>query len=283
MDFLIISLKKIILDLNGAKFKSRSESIEINIEGLSSLDTMFLGLHASEAYSFSIRNLYSLKCFCLQVSDVIDESILTVFLDKLPNIEKLGLLGNFSNFNLDHLINLKSLALNGTINDDFNFKLFENLCYQLQDLKLSFRNDYESISAKLLDGYSFSNLQELTIYNSNIRRLKKKLLDKFPSLLRLQINNCNIEIIEDDAFSSIKQLKSLNFICNFLKTLEKRSFSQLTNLEELNLPNNQIESIEKDMFLNMKNLRVLDLRDNKFPQLDLETLNFLKKLGKLDL
>lgn len=244
---------------------------------------MFLGLHASEAYSFSIRNLYSLKSFSLQVSDAIDESILTVFLDKLPNIEKLGLHGSFSNFNLDHLINLKSLVLNGTFNDDFNFKLFENLCYQLQDLKFSFRNDYESISAELLDGHSFSNLQELTIYNSNIRRLKKKFLDKFPSLLRLQLNKCNIEIIEDDAFSSIEKLTCLEFMGNFLKTVEKRSFSHLTNLQELNLLNNQIESIEKDMLLNMKNLRVLNLSVNKFPQLDSETLDRFKNLEKLEL
>lgn len=219
-----------------------------------------MGLKAAETYSFSIRNLYKLKQISLKISGlVIDQQLLTVFLDKIPNIEEVRLFGNFSYFNLDHLVNLKSLALNGNINDDFNFELFKNLCYQLQILKVSFRNHYESISAKLFDGHCFSNLQELTIFNSNLKILKKKFIDKFPVLQYLRIDHCNLEMIEYDAFSNVKQLTNLNFMGNFFKTLEKRTFSQLTKLEEFYLRNNRIESVEKDFFSDMKNLKVLDV------------------------
>ena len=89
-----------ILDLHGAEFTSRLESLEIKIEGLCSLETMFLGLHAAETYSFSVKgNLCSLKCFYLEMSNMINQDILTLFLDKFPNIEELNLLGNFSYFN----------------------------------------------------------------------------------------------------------------------------------------------------------------------------------------
>ena len=123
---------------------NRLESVEIKIEGLCSLETLFLGLHTSESYRFSISNLYTLKCFYLKVSGTINEEILSIFLNELPNIELLCLLGNFSYFNLDNLINLQCLAFNATINEDFNFELFNNLSRQLQELSFSFKNDYES-------------------------------------------------------------------------------------------------------------------------------------------
>ena len=252
--------------------------MEINIEGLDSLETIFLRLHEADAYSFSIRNLNSLKCLCLKTSGVIDESLLKVFLDKIPNIEELYLHGNFSYFNLDKLSNLKALGLTGTIKDDFNFELFKNLCNQLQELAISCWNDYESIGDKLFDAHHFPHMQELKIYKCNVKRVKKKFIDKFPALLYLNMYECNLEMIEDGAFSNNKQLLHLFLMNNFLKTLEKQSFSQLTNLEAINLSNNRLETIEKDIFSNLKNLRTLDLSDNNLLQLDYETFNRLKKL-----
>jgi hypothetical protein len=104
-----------------------------------------LGLQTAEAYSFSFRNSFSLKSFCLKVSGTIDEQILTEFLDKMPNIEQISLKGRLSHFSLDNFYNLKNLSLNGTINDDFNFELFKNICYQLERLSFSLIKDYEII------------------------------------------------------------------------------------------------------------------------------------------
>ena len=257
------------------------EIVEINIEGLNSLENMYLAIHTAESYSFSIRDLYSLKRLFLKVSGTINEKIKTTFLDKLTNIEKLCLIGNFSYFNLDDLVSLKMLALNGTINEDFNFELFKNLCNQLEELSITFKNDFESIGAKLFDGHCFSNVQVLSFYKCNIKTLKKEFIDQFPALLYLSIHDCNIEMIEDDAFSNIKQLTRLNLNGNPLKTLEKRIFSQLINLEKLHLGNSKLLSIEKDMFSNMKNLRELNLSGNKFSEFDSETMKWLKSLEEL--
>ena len=194
---------------------------------------------------------------------MIDQHILTTFIDKLPNIEELFLHGNFSYFNLDHLVNLKVFGLIGKLNDDFNFELLKNLSYQLQKLSINLSNDYD-VAEKLLEGHQFSNLIELALYKTNFRILRKKFIDQFPALLRLEIYNCNLEMIEDGAFSNIKQLTHLDFGNNFLKTLEKQTFSQLINIEKINLCNNRLEIIEKDIFLNMKNLRALDLSNNNF-------------------
>ena len=227
---------------------------------------MFLGLHAAETYSFSVKGvLCSLKSFYLEMSSIINQDILTLFLDKFPNIEELTLRGgNFSNFNLDHLVNLKTLRLNGTINDDFNFGLFKNLCNQLEELSISFRGDYESIASKLFDDHRFPNLLEFNLFKCNVIRLKHKFVEKFPALLKLTMHDCDLETIEDDAFSNTKNLTYLSLMGNFFKTLDKRIFSPLINLEELYLRNNRTESIEKDMFSHMKKLRVLNLNVNNF-------------------
>ena len=196
----------------------------------------------------------------------------------MPNIERLSLLGNFSYFNLDNLINLKCLAFNGTINEDFNFELFNNLSRQLQELRFSFKNDYESIVERLFDGYRFSNLQILSVFNCNMRRVTRKFIDNFPALLDLSIHDCHLETIEDDAFSNIKQLVRLNLSANFFKTIGKQCFLPLIKLEKINLGNNQLlESIEKDIFSNMKFIKEIVLSQNDLLKFDCETSSLIKK------
>lgn len=217
-----------------------------------------MGLYTAEAYTFSIRNLHSLKCFCFKVSGTIDQQLLTIFLDKLPNIEELNLQGNFSHFNLDNLFNLKKLGLNGTINKDFNIGLLKTLCYQLEELRFSF-DENEIISENFFDGHHFPYLEVFEMYNCSVKRLNKNFIEKFPTIRHLVMCRCKLELIEDGVFSNIKQLTYLDLGNNFLKTLHKPSFSQLSNLEELYLDNNPLENIEKDMFSNMKNLNEHDL------------------------
>ena len=65
----------------------------------------------------------------------IDSTIQLKLLDYLQTIEYLTLRGEFSNFKLDSLVNLKSLTLGGKIDrDDLNFGLFKNICNQLEIL-----------------------------------------------------------------------------------------------------------------------------------------------------
>lgn len=72
---------------------------------------------------------------------------MTDFIDQLPNIEILHLHGKIIPYlNLDKIINLKQLLLNGDINEDFNFELFKNLYNRLEFLIINITNiDYESL------------------------------------------------------------------------------------------------------------------------------------------
>lgn len=240
----------------------RKESAEINIEGLSSLKTLQLGINALEIY-FSIRNLSSLKYFELIIPRI-DESNTSRIFDQLQNIEELKLNGNLHNFNLDSFVNLRGLSLCGKINDGFNFELFKNLSNQLDKLTLLLPNfDYEVI-LKLFNGHNFSNLQFLVIAHCNIRRVEKKLIEQFPSLKNLGLIKCNIETIEDDAFSHLKDLIILDLSDNLLKSLYNQQYSGLVGLEKIILFKNRIEDIEDGIFSHMKNLKNIYITNYKF-------------------
>ena len=228
------SVLLIYLVLFRRNLTDRRESVEIDIEGLSSLKNLYLGVSANEI-NISIRNLSSLKYFGLFFPNTIDENITTKLCDQLTNIEQLSLCGNLSYFNLDSLFNLKSLFLEGTINENFNFDLFKNLCIQLEHLSIC-SNIENEILFKLFDGHNFSNLLNLRYTTCNIRKLNKKILNfRYPILRELSIIRCNIEIIEDDAFSNLKHLVRLDLSDNLLETQDKRVFSELINLEYLKL------------------------------------------------
>ena len=231
----------------------RRESAEINIEGLSSLKTLHVAMNSLEIY-FSIRNLSSLKYFELIIPRI-DENNTSRIFDQLQNIEELKLSGNLHNFNLDSFVNLRRLSLCDNINDGFNFELLKNLSNQLDKLTLLLpKIDYETI-LKILNGHNFSNLQSLVIAYSNIRRVEKKFIERFPSLKILRLIKCNIETIEDEAFSQLKDLILLDLSDNLLKSLYNRQYSGLVSLEKIILSKNRIEDIEDGIFSHMNNLK----------------------------
>ena len=153
-----------------------------------------------------------------------------------PNIEELYLYGNFSDINFDIFCNLKKLKLCGDILDGFNFDLFKNICIQLEELSIKFGNmDDESIT-KLLYGRNFPKISSLSICNSKITRLEKKLFDGFPMLQSLKVsNNTELKTIDKDAFSDLKNLKYLHLKNNKLSELDPELFSGLVNFEMLYL------------------------------------------------
>ena len=180
----------------------------------------------------------------------IDENTISTLLLQIPNIEELLLNGNLHYFSLDDFVNLKCLCLSGTIKDDFNFELFKKLSYQLEDLIFLDINqinldcfDYEMF-VKLLNGHNFSNLQTLYIDGGKIKRLEKKFIDRFPSLVNCRIINCCIETIEDKAFSKLKNLINLDLSDNLLERIYKSYFSDRLNKLNINLHNNPIKFVE---------------------------------------
>lgn len=260
--FLILFINSLSnLDLLGRDdFSKRREYVEIKIEGLTSLESLQIGSNPDEI-KLSLKNLPSLTCFSTAIYTKLDENIFTQLLDQLHDIEQLNLYGNYSYFNLDKFVHLKKLILDGTIKEDFNFKLFKKLCTQLEDLTISSSESEinDEILFKLFDGRHFSKLIVLKIVNCNIKTLKKKFIDKFPMVRMLYVCECNLEKIEKNAFSKLKKLFYLNLSYNCLKRLDKKVFSELTDLSYLILDNNRLEHIEKNMFSNLKYLEELKL------------------------
>ena len=192
------------------------ESIEINLDGLSSLRRLHLGVYIDKTH-FS-----------------------TNFWSGFPSqsLQELDLYGNFFYFNLNNFVNLKSLSLDGTIDDSFNFELFKNLCYQLESLRISFNDiDFKTLF-KLFDGCHFPNLQFLTVSGCFIQRVDKHFINRFPLLSNLYITKCHIETIEDEAFSNLKHLFHLGLSGNQIRFIGKNACSNLNNLKVLNLSNN---------------------------------------------
>lgn len=122
---------------------------------------------------------------------------------------------------MDNLVNLRVLSLAGKINEDFNFELFKNLSYQLENITIGLRNIDEKTLTKQFDGYNFPCLRDFTLKYFNINRLRKEVINRFSMLRRLFITNCKIEVIESDSFSNFKQLTWLDLSENLIKLIEE--------------------------------------------------------------
>lgn len=180
----------------------------------------------------------------LWISCTIDDSMLRELLDQVQQIDQLLLNGNLSYFNLDYLLNLKSLSIAGTISESFNFELFKNLCNRLEDINIELTNVDDRKFSKLFDGHQFSKLVNFSMRNYNITRLKKEFINRFPLLDQLFLAECNIEEIEFDAFSNCKKLRRLDLSQNRIKSIAKETFSNLRKLEIIDLSSNELTKVD---------------------------------------
>ena len=179
------------------------ESLNINIEGLSSLKMLRLGLFTL-AVGLSIKNLPSLKKLSLFFAGTINEEFVTRLLEQVPFIQELCLFGYLSY--LSNFFNLKVLSLDGIIKESFNFELFKNLCNQFEDIKIRSISNIEEKNFFKLDCCNFPYLVDLTIGYLDMKRLIKQFIYRFPMFRQLNISKCGIEGIESDSFTNIYQL-----------------------------------------------------------------------------
>ena len=194
--------------------------------------------------------------------------------DQLQHVEYLYLGGYLQHFSLDSFVglNLKGISIRGFFCQDFNFELLKNLSRQLEYLSINAKCNYEQI-VKLLDGHDFSNITGLDIRNSDIKRLEKKFIERFPNLEIIRMSACNLENIEEDVFSNSQKIFFLNLRENLFNRLCKRDFSQLVNLRYFEMSKNRIESIEDGFFSNMKSLEFIKLGDNQLVLHDLDVFD----------
>ena len=187
-----------------------------------------------------------------------------------------------SDFNLDNIIHLQELSLNGSLDKDFDYDLIKNLCNQLTDLTINCSNFDDESMNKLFVDHHFPNLSKLRIMNTKITKLGTDFNSRFQQLRDLTIYN-NREIrIDCDTFSSLKQLTRLKLTENYFTIdVDKKAFSELTNLEYLKISGKFI--IKEFMFTNLKNLTHLDLSNTRLDMLILPLFFGLEKLEILNL
>ena len=230
--------------------------MKFNIEGLSSLETLHLKANTAEV-EFSIKNLPSLINFDLSISGTIGDYIVTSLFEQLPYIQELHLDGN----NLDNFVNLRVLELSGTLDENFNFELFQNLCNQLEDIKIFFTNIDEKSYIKLFVGYTFPYLVGFAISFLKTKRLKKEFLNGFRMLKHLNIFDCNIKEIAHDSFSNLEQLCSLYLSYNRIEFIGFNVFSKLKNLQEVDLTHNEFIDFDIAKRIGLKEIEKFENND----------------------
>lgn len=228
---------------------------------------MCLGKCSSTETSFSITNLNSLKSLNLEFSntDTLNENI-TQLMNSFQSIEELIIDGNLSNFNLDNLVNLKSLSLRGNINDNFNLEIFKKLCKQLNYLNFNFTKNMDVLTLyKLFDGYNFSNLKVINFFDCYVR-VDKNFIGKnrFPMLRELYFQACALELNELDVFSNLKQLVCLNLSGSLINlSVNSSNLKSLNHLQPLVLNDNEITIQDPELIGLEKSVNIW-IRNNYF-------------------
>ena len=220
----------------------------------------------------------------LDLETPINSEVLSEFIEYLPNIETLELSGKFSYLSLDRLSNLKRIKLFGTIMNDFDFDLFDNLCNQLESITISSQNIDDECLSKLFYGRNFPYLSSLFLTHTTITKLEKENFNGFPMLRLLFISERKqLRIIENDVFSNLKKLSILVLMFNCLENIKENAFSNLENLENLKLILNQLTSLDPKSFVGLRSLKILDLSKNKLSHFDLGILDNIPQIEEIDL
>ena len=234
---------------------------------------------------FLLTNLIKLKSLKLDIQTPINSEILLKLLEYFPYIEILHLHGKLSYFNLDSLSNLKRLDLTGTIMDDYNVHLFDNLCNQLEYITISCSNfDYKHLE-KLFYGRNFPYLSTLYITDSLAKiKLEKKLFDGLGNLQKVIISqNKHAQIVDIDMFSNLMELKHLWLSDTCIEFIDKTMLSNLNNLEYLELFCNRLKSLSAKSFVGLGKLKRLDLSNNQLANFDLDIFDNIGKIVEIHL
>ena len=230
------------------------DSEEIELDGLLSLEYLLLSLDSVNR--FSVRNLPSLKHLVLDTKQL-NRSLSTQIFGHLTNIKELEVKSLFSDINFDDLVNLEKLTISGKISYDFNFGLLKNLCKHLKELSINITNFDDQISAKLFQFHYFPTLVKLCLTGCKIKKLEKKLFDRFPMLHYLSITfNKELLQISNDAFSNLTNLVHLDLSWNLIESINQIQLSGLIKLETLLLSNSRIESNLNELASRVNNLSI---------------------------
>ena len=189
-----------------------------------------------------------------------------------PNKEKGGKANHLHHIpkEMNCLVNLKKLFLNGNHNNKWSISKIENLD-KLINLEILYLHSNKISELENLE--SLISLQILHISSNQISKLEN--LESLTNLQRLNLVSNQIFKLEN--LASLTSLQELNLSGNKIVKLEK--LASLTSLQELNLNKNKIGKLEN--IDDLPSLQKLNLSENEIVKL--ENLGSLTSLQELNL
>lgn len=132
-------------------------------------------------------------------------------------------------------------------------------------------------------GESFPNLLSYTATETSFRILKKENLRHLRVLEELTLQNGQLIRIRRDAFDDVPNLQKLNLGYNLIRIVSPENFREIQKLEFLSLKNNEIEEVNPRMFRNLLNLKELDMDDNKVSSITGETFASNRRIKRISM
>ncbi|XP_073722958.1 chondroadherin-like b [Misgurnus anguillicaudatus] len=149
-------------------------------------------------------------------------------------------------------------------------------------VKLDLRgNDLQELPTEAFSGTPY--LTQLSLQNSNIRRVKEGAFRKLGRLTILNLSNNNIEILYQESFDGLSSLKQLLIDRNRVEEIQPGAFSQLGFLNLLSITHNQLVYIPNLAFQGLQNIKWLRLSHNSLNYLETEAFAGLFTLTRLSI
>ena len=240
-------------------------------------------------------SLCSYSCIHLDLSQRGITSLAAGTFDGLLNLRELYLnfnqLTNISHQAFGSVPNLKVLSLYGNRISDLPNTVFRGLP-ALETISID-RNDLRSLDFGMFNDLNLkvlilgqnplttlfkegvplqhytqfdqniSSVQQISLYQTNLRQVPKNLFRIFPQLLFLELSGSPVRTITDNAFEGAKNLQQLMLMSIGLTDINETTFKGLSNnLQELQLSSNKIQRISHKAFQHLSGLQVLGLESN---------------------
>ena len=142
----------------------------------------------------------------------------------------------------------------------------------------------QNITALLANDFTgLSNLQNLWLYENDLRTLPADVFTDLSSLRTLSLYRNKFRTLPADVFTGLSSLQTLNLDGNRLNNLDANLFADLSSLQTLSLYDNRLTNLPIDVFSGLSSLQTLSLYDNRLTNLPMGVFSDLSSLQTLNL
>ncbi len=142
----------------------------------------------------------------------------------------------------------------------------------------------QNITALLANDFTgLSNLQNLWLYENDLRTLPADVFTDLSSLQTLSLYRNKFRILPTNVFTGLSSLQTLNLDGNRLNNLDANLFADLSSLQTLSLYDNRLTNLPMGVFSDLSSLQTLSLYDNRLTNLPMGVFSDLSSLQTLNL